>query len=682
MSFLQPILLFALPLALLPVIIHLIHMHRRRVVKWAAMMFLLAAQRMNKGLSRLRQILILTARVLAVAAMIFVITRPLAGGLLGLTGGAPDSVIILLDRSASMEQQNLATGVSKRLAGLRNLTAAIKDAYGTRSRLVLIDSATLKPEAFEKADALLDLPQSAATDTAADVPTLLQAGMDYITANQTGRTDVWVVSDLRQTDWDSAGGRWEALRSGFAALPGVRFQVLGYPEVAAANVAIQVERVVRRETADKAELLLDVRITRQGDDLQPLPLDLRVVVNGIGSSLKVEMKDAQMMLQAQAIPIDKKLKRGWGSVELPADTSPADNVSHFVFDEPPVLKSVIISDQPEVAQPLAAALQAAMDPARKYAASVLPSMRAAEVPWVETGLLVWQAALPKADDVVAQQLIDQVKAGRRVLFLPPEVAGGDSLLGLQWGDWKNAASEKTASPEWWRNDAGPLANTRAGVALPVGELEVSRWREITGDAVPLARLAENAPLLLRAAGEDLGAAYFLTTLPSPGSSSLARDGVVMFALLHRLLNDGALGLGQAQQRIAGLKSLGADPAVWTRLDRETMADAVAERALSSGVYEKPSADGKRGKEVLVALNRPLNEDAAPVLSRAAVDELFTGLDYRYLEDNLEQGRSLTSEIWRTFLMVMACAMVLEALLCIPARRAPAPEGFSPAVPGS
>jgi len=83
LSFLQPILLLALPLALLPVIIHLIHMHRRRVVKWAAMMFLLAAQKMNKGLSRLRQILILTARVLAVAAMIFVITRPLAGGLLG-----------------------------------------------------------------------------------------------------------------------------------------------------------------------------------------------------------------------------------------------------------------------------------------------------------------------------------------------------------------------------------------------------------------------------------------------------------------------------------------------------------------------------------------------------------------------------------------------------------------------
>ena len=668
MSFLQPILLLALPLALLPVIIHLIHMHRRRVVKWAAMMFLLAAQKMNKGLSRLRQILILTARVLAVAAMIFVVTRPLAGGLLGLTGGAPDSVIILLDRSASMEQQNLTTGVSKRLAGLRNLTAAIKDAYGTRSRLVLIDSATLKPEAFEKADGLLDLPQAAATETAADVPALLQAGLDYITANQTGRTDVWVVSDLRQTDWDSAGGRWEALRSGFAALPGVRFQVLGYPESAPANLAINVERVVRRETADRAELLLDIRITRQDVDAQPLPLDLRVVVNGVSSSLKAELKDTQLLLQAQSIPIDKRVKRGWGRVELPADSSPSDNMSHFVFDEPPVLKSVIVSDQPEVAEPLQAALQAAMDPARKYAASILPSARAAEIPWTETGLLIWQAALPKADDVLAQQLVDQVKAGRRVLFLPPETNGGDELLGLQWGDWKTGNSGKAATPEWWRNDAGPLANTRAGTALPVGELEVSRWRSLTGEAVPLARLGENTPLLVRCAADGMNAAYFLTTLPSPGSSSLARDGVVMFALLHRLLNDGALGLGLAQQRVAALNALGSDPAAWKRLDQEEMADAVAERALSAGVYEKPAADGKPGKELMVALNRAASEDSPQVLAKTSVDELFAGLDYRYLEDNLQEGRSVTSEIWRTFLMLMAAAMVLEALLCIPAKR--------------
>jgi len=131
---------------------------------------------------------------------------------------------------------------------------------------------------------------------------------------------------------------------------------------------------------------------------------------------------------------------------------------------------------------------------------------------------------------------------------------------------------------------------------------------------------------------------------------------------------GALGLGLAQQRVAALNALGSDPAAWKRLDQEEMADAVAERALSAGVYEKPAADGKPGKELMVALNRAASEDSPQVLAKTSVDELFAGLDYRYLEDNLQEGRSVTSEIWRTFLMLMAAAMVLEALLCIPAKR--------------
>ena len=153
---------------------------------WAAMMFLRAAQRMDKGWSRLRQYLILAFRMLAVAAIIFVVGRPLAGGLLGLTGGAPDSVIILLDRSASMEEQLLSSGTSKRLAALRNLTAAINDAYGKRSKLTLIDSATVVPVPVENADALPDLPQTGPTETAADVPAAHAGGAGFHYHQQDG----------------------------------------------------------------------------------------------------------------------------------------------------------------------------------------------------------------------------------------------------------------------------------------------------------------------------------------------------------------------------------------------------------------------------------------------------------------------------------------------------------------
>jgi len=658
MTFLVPALLFALPLAALPVVIHLIHLYRRRQVKWAAMMFLRMAQRMNKGLSRLRQILILTCRVLAVAAILFVITRPMAGGLLGLTGGVPDTVIILLDRSASMEQQNLATATSKRAAGIAKLSQALRDTVGTRSKLVLIENACLQPQLLDKPESLIDLPLTGPTDTAADVPALLQGALDYITTNQTGRTDVWVLSDLRQSDWDAASGRWPSLRSAFASLKGLRFHLLTYAQPAAGNLSVSVQRIVRNETADKAELLLDLRVTRNATSHEPLELPLRFVVNDVSTTVKMEMKDSQLVLQGHAIPIDKTTKRGSGRVELPADASPSDNVYHFVFDEPAVLQSVIISDDEAEARPLKAALEAAADPTRKYTSTLLPPSRAAEIPWDDAALIIWDAPLPKADDLISRQLMNHLATGRSILFLPVESANAEAFGGLHWGSWTTGS--KPATLEWWRNDAGLLANTRNGTALPVGELEVTRHCDILGEGTPLARLTGSLPMLMRADIPGDGNAWFLGTLPGSGSSSLARDGVVMFAMLHRALNEGARSLGKAQQREAGATALGtSDLTLWKRQGPTILS---TELPLRAGILENA--------DKLIALNRPLREDSPETLGPAAIAELFSGLDHHIIEDQVENQSSLASEIWRTFLFIMALSLLIEAMLCMPARREP------------
>lgn len=697
MSFLQPILLAALPLAALPVIIHLIHLHRRRTVPWAAMMFLAAAQKMNRGYSRLRRWLILAFRVIAIAAILLAAARPLAGGWLGLTGGAPDTVIVLLDRSASMEQASLATGSSKRAAGLNKLTEGIREAYRGRSRLVLIDSASGEPQTVEQPEALADLPATWATDTAADLPALMQAALDHVAANQTGRTDIWVLSDLRQSDWDAAGGRWEPLRQGFAGLTGIRFHLLCYPQEAPDNLSIAGTRVVRRETRDQAEVVLDFDISR------PVPgpasgtaaeLPVRLVVNGTASVLKAEFRDNRLSISGHAIPIDKGLKRGWGRVELPADSHAPDNVWHFVFDEPPVASTVIVTDDPLALAPVEAALSAPADPDRRYAVTVLTPARVAEIDWEATALVVWHAPLPTPDDLAARPLADHVAAGRSLLFLPPETAGPESFEGLGWGDWQTVEGTGPALVSWWRNDTGPLANTRDGAALPVGEVEVRRYRSLVpaeGHAppVPLARVRETEPLLVRtapqgdaAATASAGSVYFLATLPGTASSSLARDGVVLYALLHRALDAATGSLGQARQREAAPGVLG-DPAaadLWKRLAESVPA---AEQAAPEPASLLPLRAGILARdERLLALNRPASEDLPARLSTAALGELFAGLDFRIIEDAIQDEDSLASEIWRTFLFLMAAALILEALLSMPPRRAAASAAPSPAPPAA
>ena len=661
MTFLAPALLLALPLAALPVIIHLIHLYRRRQVKWAAMMFLLAAQRMNKGFSRLRQILILSLRVLAVASIIFVVTRPLSGGWLGLTGGAPDTVLILVDRSASMEQKNTALGISKREAGLRNVAKAITDAVGTRSRLVLIDSALGKPLPLDKADALLLVPQSEATDTEADIPGLLQNALDYIVTNKTGRTDVWLLSDLRQSVWDSSSGRWQTLRSAFATMQGVRFHLLSYPQPAPDDLAVTIDRVARNETAEKAELSLDLRIVRHAVNPQPLEVPLSFVINGTATTTTVELKENQLVIQGYSIPIDKSLKHGWGRVELPADSCPENDQFYFVFDETPPLHSVIVSDDNVESGPLNAALSAAADPSRKYVTTVLSAKRAAEIPWDDAALIVWDAAIPKPDDALARQLQDFVAAGRTILFLPPDSPDDTKIFGLGWGPVGRPGHQgKPLTVDWWRNDDDLLANTRDGAALPVGTLEISRLCGIVGDGIPLARINEAGSAAHAFAGPGRECLFSRHA----AGAGVIEPGAGRRGDVRAAPSRAEPGRGDARQGAAALRVRpGAGSRSWkmasggTGKAKPRLPEMLPLRA---GVF----SSGDR----LVALNRPPGEDQPQTLSTTELDELFAGLDYHVLNDTLENGRSLTNEVWRTFLVLVALALVGEALLCMPPRR--------------
>jgi len=126
MTFLQPWVLVALPLVALPLIIHLINQRRFQTVQWAAMRFLLAARAMSSGYSKLRHWLIMLLRMLAVAAVILAIGRPLSRGWLALAGGArPDTAIVVLDRSPSMQARDPASPATKLTTGRQQLAETL-----------------------------------------------------------------------------------------------------------------------------------------------------------------------------------------------------------------------------------------------------------------------------------------------------------------------------------------------------------------------------------------------------------------------------------------------------------------------------------------------------------------------------------------------------------------------------
>jgi len=681
MSFLQPILLIALPLTLLPIVIHLIHRHRHRTVRWAAMMFLLDARKMTKGMARLRQILILAMRVLAVAALIFAAGRPLAGGWLALAGGKADTVILLLDRSASMEQHDLETGASKRSTALARLTDLLGKT-GRGSEVVLIDSATLEPTPIPDPDALGDLPRTAPTATSADVPGLLQAAVDYLSVHESGRTDIWLASDLRQSDWKPGSGAWQSIRTELAASETVRLFLLTFPDPAETNLAVTVDEVKRRRSADGRQLVMDLAIRRPGsgtpgsDDSgtgeRERTVPVEFTVNGTRTVERMTMTGDELVRLGHTISLGPEVERGWGRVDLPADDNPADNSAFFVFDEPATRTTAIVSDDRTVAEAIRAAAASPVDPSVSHEVTVVGADGAARVPWDETALVFWHAPLPAEDSTEATLLRQHVERGRGLVLLPPRDEPGGELFGVRWREWRESESDPLAIG-WWRTESGLLADTRSGAPLPVGEVDIHRTRRFEGEGQPLLELEGGeavATRLVDASDPGGGAVHVWGTLPKADHSNLATEGVVFFVMIHRALAEGAEAVSRARSRPAAVDALPDDLPV-SPLSTTADEDPLTDEGLRAGAYEvAPQSDDPR----LVALNRPDSEDDPRSVDPAALDTLLQGVDYRRITDTVSRDDSLASEVWRAFLVAMALALLVEAALCLPPRPARQPEG--------
>jgi len=664
MSFLNPLILAALPLMVLPILIHLINQHRHRTVQWAAMMFLVSAKRMHKGMARLRYLLIMLMRIAAIGAMILAFSRPLASGWMSGVGmGKPDATLILLDRSASMETQDIQTGESKRSTALKKLAELLeKRDYG--SQLILIDSANGEAHSIESPKALIGLPITEATATSANIPGMLETALAYLKANKSGRADIWICSDLNENDWAPNSGRWAAILEQFSQLKSVHHFLLSYTDQPSNNLSIRVANVKRRQIGNRDELILDVLLRAENQQAQTSNVARRIPiefeVNNVRSVIDVELDAQGASLQGHRIPIDSKLRSGWGSVALPSDSNPLDNRFYFVFSEPPVRKAIIVTGDPKTGKAFHRGLGIPTESHLQHSARVIPLSRVVEIDWESTGLLIWQAPLPSG--LLAKQIESFVNSGRVVMFFPPAQSGSEKLFNLSWGNWQKPKHEQ-GKVTWWRGNADLLAHAGSGDPLPLNELRTYRYRTIESlkaknPGTPLARLGDDKPLLVRVA-TDRGGVYFCSTLPTAQFSSLERDGIVFYVMLQRALAEASRSLSPASQHDAAPGVL-ADHTPWKLVAPIENAPSISQRGLHAGVYQNEG--------YWAAVNRSLDEDHSKITRVGTVDELFDGLPYQRIDDSVGDTSSLANEIWRIFLIAMVLAMILEAALCMPEKK--------------
>ncbi|HVY70963.1 MAG TPA: BatA domain-containing protein, partial [Verrucomicrobiae bacterium] len=391
MTFLQPYILWALPLIFLPVVIHLLNRLRHRSQPWAAMRFLLTATRSSTGHARLRQFLILLFRVLALFALILFLGRPLAGGWVGWAlSSAPDAILVLLDRSASMETRLASGAATRREQALKLIAAAAKE-YQEASHLVLIDSALRIPQEVGKAGTFAELPNAGPSDTAADLPALVQSAANWLVENKAGAAEIWIASDLQRSNWMPEDSRWKNVIAQLEAMPQkVRVRLLSVGQGREANNSVSLREVLRRQRGEKAELSLSFDFQRLSEASEKMPVSL--TVDGAKTAVEVALEGQSLRWRHQ-VELGAGRPAGWGSLEMSADSNARDNTAYFVYGPETPLRTTVVATDEEAGRFLRLAGTIFAPGKTRDAASMAPAQAEGAL-WTEDTLIVWQAPLP------------------------------------------------------------------------------------------------------------------------------------------------------------------------------------------------------------------------------------------------------------------------------------------------
>ena len=721
MIFTYPLVLWGLLLGLLPILIHLFNRLRHRKLPWAAMMFLRMANRKSTRYAKVRQWLVLLFRVLVLLALIFALSRPSVGGWLGgMVSGKPDVILIVLDRSASMGADG--DDGTRLKESLDRMIETVK-VFGKGTRLVLLEHTGTRPQEIAGGvSALETMASTVATDTAADLPTLLEAAVDWFDETQPGKGEIWIATDLQATNWDPAAKeRWRKLTEKLDQLnQSVAVRLMALKATSPKNVSVRVVNVIRHGEGERAKLNLQIKLT-SGARIDK-DVGVAVYLNGKEDDDQCNVGKVDGATHVFDNDFDLPETKGprWGYVELvdAEDGNVQDNRAYFVYGDPSINQVAVVGD-PRAFSTRFFKLASAPDPANKFVTSeIIDPSRLPAVDWADYQMVIWQGKLPSGN--LADKLTTYVEDGGMLVCFADNGSAGEAFHGVKWGDVRQAQVNGDQFLTWQKlveaeeendhfgyvinnhkTDEGPFKRTEEGLDIRVNELRINRYRPVIHEeGTVLANIATGETMVLRhTVGK--GQMIYMGTQPSDDWSSLT-EGLVVVPMLERLLVEGEAArsgrfinqtmLAAGDDRVPvdlmsfdknkdGKISRDEMPKqqgrIFARLDQNNDGfvdqNEMGERWVSVDTKEGEGKDFNTqagvyrysNTERLVAVNRPEREDALASLEVAEVRKLFGSIAVAISQEKAGSGAGEPREIWKWFLVLMILALLAEGLLILP-----------------
>ena len=642
MTFLQPLALFGLLLALAPIIIHLLNLLRHRTQAWAATRFLLQARKSSSRVSKLKRWLTLLFRVLALGALAFMLSRPMTGGdsLFSLSKGSPEALILVLDRSASMETRTETDPRTKREIALEAFQSFAKP--WPESRLVVIDSALREPFFIDDAASVKDPSLSryfGPTDTAADLPGTLIKAIEWLNDTGVGTAEILLASDMQASNWELDGNSDAFVRINRELKEKEDFwklTLLQLDDTPPYNLNLAFEQVNRKPKSVEPVL----NLSRKGTGSERVLFSTNT--NGKPGNLEVDLS-SQSTLWRPSFQLEDEPDEGWISILSPDDFCLSDNVGYLIYGatEPP--KVAVRSQHPRVSLILRSASQT-------EDGDLADSLPAGSLDLKDLGIrriLAHQGKFDAEDDATLQRFVNS--GGTLVLF-PPDSPDSSGFSFLSWEAREEKKDDDFFYVNAWRKDSGLLANSSDGNRLPLDKLDI-RIRRVPIQGEPIAYYSDGKPFLTSLT-MGKGVIYSFSTLPLDDWSGLA-NGYVLVPALQRLIEESSSSNTFIQSWACGGKET--RDAILT--DFESMTGG-KDPSLEAGVYR---VEGR-----LTAVNRPREENEVQFLKAGMIGGKLPGITPRIMDgENVSESTDRT-EVWSFFLILCLVLLLGEAFLGQPA----------------
>jgi hypothetical protein len=319
MSFLAPAFLAGLAAIAVPVIIHLIHRERKVVIEFPSFMFLERIPYRSVRRQKIRHLLLLLLRCVAIAMLVAAFARPFFERRHPpITGKGARELVVLLDRSASM-------GYAGRWEKAKDAAKRAVSGLGATDRATLVvfaGDASVASEPMARPDRIVAAINAAklSAEGTRFAPALKLASQ-IVAASSLPQREVVLISDFQKVGW--------ANRNEINLPPGTKVTPIDLGGPTAADVAVSQVTTDRDSTGERDRVTVAARLVNTGAAAKTVSAVLSV--GGRDAQTKSVTVPARGTLQVAFAPIAVPSGATKGSVHVTPDSLTQDDVLNFTI---------------------------------------------------------------------------------------------------------------------------------------------------------------------------------------------------------------------------------------------------------------------------------------------------------------------------------------------------------------